>query len=306
MADLAQNQIQRLVELVAWMSQRDIEEPVSYRDAARHLGIPERALQEDLQVLLDLTESYKPWLGSLSVALTAGGFILGSRGSFRRPLRLSRDEALTLMLGLTGLPGGRDLAARLGGDFAASQDGKETERSWAIGPTPAERMTQLLGLARRARDEHRKLDILYSASAGEPSRRTIEPHQLVQAGKTWYLVAWCEKSKATRRFRVERILEALLLDQSFTPRPEVKLVKSPKDLLVAEDAATATVAFNSRISRWMEERYPGGETAADGRYVVEFPVADPNWLARQVLQYGAEAEVLGPEGMREFVRGMVG
>ena len=95
----------------------------------------------------------------------------------------------------------------------------ETERAWAIGPTPAERMTQLLGLARRARDEHRKLDILYSASAGEPSRRTIEPHQLVQAGRAWYLVAWCEKSKATRRFRVERILEASLLDQSFTRGP---------------------------------------------------------------------------------------
>ena len=306
MADLAQNQIQRLVELVAWMSQRDIEDPVSYRDAARRLKIPEHTLQEDLQVLLDLTESYKPWLGSLSVALTADGFILGSRGSFRRPLRLNRDEVLTLMLGLIGMPGGRDLAARLGGDFAKPQETKEAERSWAIGPTPAERLAQLLGLARRARDEHRKLDILYSASAGEPSRRVVEPHQLVQAGKAWYLVAWCEKSKATRRFRVERILDAALLDQQFTPRPEVARVKSHKDLLVAADAPTATVAFNNRIARWMEERYPGGKTAPDGRYVVEFPVADPNWLAREVLQYGAEAEVVSPEGMREFVRGIVG
>ena len=33
---------------------------------------------------------------------------------------------------------------------------------------------------------------------------------------------------------------------------------------------------------------------------MEFPVADPNWLAREVLQYGAEAEVLGPEGMRSL------
>ncbi|HEY7027038.1 MAG TPA: WYL domain-containing protein [Gemmatimonadales bacterium] len=306
MADLAQNQIQRLVELVAWMSQRDIEEPVSYRDAARRLDIPERTLQQDLQVLLDLTESYKSWLGSLSVALTADGFILGSRGSFRRPLRLNRDEVLTLMLGLIGMPGGRDLAARLGGDFATPQENKEAERSWAIGPTPAERLAQLLGLVRRARDEHHKLDILYSASAGEPSRRVVEPHQLVQAGKAWYLVAWCEKSKATRRFRVERILEASLLDQQFTPRPEVARVKSHQDLLAAADAPTATVAFNNRIARWMEERYPGGKTAPDGRYVVEFPVADPNWLAREVLQYGAEAEVVSPEGMREFVRNIVG
>jgi proteasome accessory factor C len=306
MADLAQNQIQRLVELVAWMSQRDIEEPVSYRDAARRLDIPERTLQEDLQVLLDLTESYKPWLASLSVALTAGGFILGSRGSFRRPLRLNRDELLTLMLGLIGMPGGRDLAARLGRDFGVSRDDTDPERSWAMGPTPADRLTQSLGLARRGRDEHRKLDILYAASAGEPSRRIIEPHQLAQVGKTWYLVAWCEKSQATRRFRVERILEASLLDQHFTPRPEVERIRSLTDLLMAKDAPTASVAFNSRIARWMEERYPGGKTASDGRYVVEFPVADPNWLAREVLQYGAEAEVLGPEGMREFVRRIVG
>jgi proteasome accessory factor C len=288
------------------MSQGDIEEPVSYRDAARQLEIPERTLQEDLPSPSRPHRELQSLARQPECGTHCRWIHLGSRGSFRRPLRLSRDEALTLMLGLIGLPGGRDLAARLGGDFATSQDGKETERSWAIGPTPAERMTQLLGLARRGRDEHRKLDILYSASAGEPSRRTIEPHQLVQAGKAWYLVAWCEKSKATRRFRVERILEASLLDQSFTPRPEVKRVKSPKDLLVAHDAPTATVAFNSRISRWMEERYPGGKTAADWRYVVEFPVADPNWLAREVLQYGAEAEVLGPEGMREFVRGIVG
>ena len=306
MADLAQNQIQRLVELVASMSQRDSEDPVPYHEAARQLGISEPTLKADLQVLLDLTEGYKSWLASLSVALTAEGFSLGSRGSFRRPLRLNRDEVLTLILGLIGMSGGRELATRLGGDFATSPENTEAERFWAIGPTPAERLTQLLGLARRGRDEHRKLDILYSASAGEPSRRVIEPHQLVQAGKAWYLVAWCEKSKATRRFRVERILEAALLNQEFAPRPEVKRVKSPRDLLAAADAPTATVAFNNRIARWMEERYPGGKTATDGRYVVEFPVADPNWLAREVLQYGAEAEVVSPEGMREFVRNVVG
>jgi proteasome accessory factor C len=306
MADLAQNQIQRLVELVAWMSQRDIEEPISYRDAARKLNISEDTLREDLQILLDLTDRYRDSFGSLSIFLVADGFVLSSRGSFRRPLRLNRDEALVLMLGLIGMPGGRELAGRLGGDFTTAEKRQETERSWAIGPRPAERLAQLLGLARRGRDEHRKLDILYSASAGEPSRRTIEPHQLVQFGKVWYLVAWCEKSNATRRFRVERILEAKLLDQQFTPRPEVSRVKSQKDLLAAADAPTATVAFNNRIARWMEERYPGGKTAADGRYVVQFPVVDPHWLAREVLQYGAEAEVVSPEAIREFVRGMLG
>jgi len=35
-------------------------------------------------------------------------------------------------------------------------------------------------------------------------------------------------------------------------------------------------------------------------------VADPAWLVREVLQYGAEAEVLEPESLREAVRGAVG
>ena len=39
--------------------------------------------------------------------------------------------------------------------------------------------------------------------------------------------------------------------------------------------------------------------------VVRFKVADPAWLAREVLRYGAEAEVVGPESLREAVRSAV-
>jgi len=67
-----------------------------------------------------------------------------------------------------------------------------------------------------------------------------------------------------------------------------------------------TVGFSPRIARWLKERYPDGEQQPDGSYRVRFPVADPRWLAREVLQYGAEAEVLAPEGMRTFVRDLVG
>jgi proteasome accessory factor C len=306
MTEIAQTQIQRLVTLVAWMSQRDTGAPIRYRDAARQLGTSEVAVKGDLQVLLNLTDNYKPWLGSLSVALTAGGFILASRGAFRRPFRLSRDEALALILGLIGVRGGRELATKLGRDFGAAPDTGDVERAWALGPTPGERVAQMLAMARRARDERRKLELLYSGSSGEPSRRVVQPHQVVQAGGTWYLVAWCEKSAATRRFRVERILELAELDASFTPRRDLKSVKGAKDLLSADSLPTATVAFNPSISRWIRERYPAGKESKDGRYLVTLPVADPNWLAREVLQYGAEAEVVVPEAMREFLRGRLG
>ncbi len=306
MPEIAQTQIQRLVALVAWMSQRDAGGPVRYREAARRLGVTEPELRNDLQVLLDLTESYKSWLSSLSVALVAGGFSLGSRGAFRRPFRLTHDEALALLLGLQGVRGGAGLATRLGAGFASAPASTDVERGWAMGPTPPERLAAHLGLLRRARDERHKVELLYCGSAGEQSRRVVHPHQLVQSGRQWYLIAWCEKAGDWRHFRLERMLDGWEREETFAPRPTPKRVSERRDLLTAGGADVATVAFSAGIARWIREQYPSGETLADGRYLVRFPVADPRWLAREVLQYGAEAEVLEPEGLREFVRAAVG
>ena len=43
------------------------------------------------------------------------------------------------------------------------------------------------------------------------------------------------------------------------------------------------------------------ELSADGSLTMEHPLADPAWGVRHVLQYGAEAEVVGPGWMREQV-----
>jgi predicted DNA-binding transcriptional regulator YafY len=306
MPDLAETQVQRLVSLIAWMSQGDRETPVSIRAAARRLGVTEQTLRKDLDALIGLTDEMKPWLGSLQLAFTADGFILGSLGAFRRPLRLTGDESLALILGLLQGRGGKDLAVKLGRLLDQAPASQETERVWAVGPTPGEGVAQVLGLARRARDESRRLELTYCGSAEEPSMRVVHPYQIVEHGGHWYVIAWCEQARAKRHFRAERILSARLLPESFDRKPEMTNVRGDRDLFSGAATLTAVVAFSTTIKRWIRERYPGGEEAPDGRYVVRFPVADPRWLAREVLQYGAEAEVLEPEGVREVVRAMVG
>jgi predicted DNA-binding transcriptional regulator YafY len=83
-------------------------------------------------------------------------------------------------------------------------------------------------------------------------------------------------------------------------------VARAKELFSGQAAVEAVVAFSPRIARWIRERYPEGHDAPDGRYHVRFQVADPRWLAREVLQYGAEAEVIEPKAVRETIRGMLG
>lgn len=305
MPDTAQTQVTRLVHLIAWMSQRDSGTPISYAKAAQHLGVAERTIREDLDTLVSVSDDYKPWLASLHVAFTAGGFVVESRGPFRRPFRLTADETLALVLGLAGSPRGKKLAATLGAALHTSPKAARTTTAIALGPAPSAHVDEVLALARQAVDHRRKLEIEYCGSAGEPGRRVTHPHQVVQRGTRWYLVAWCEAVAAVRHFRADRVLAARLLESSFTPAPSFQPVTRPEQVFQADETVTATVVFSARIARWLKERYPGGREQTDGRYLVTFRVADPAWFVREVTQYGAEAEVTDPASLREAVRRMV-
>ena len=306
MPDTAPAQVARLVGLLAWLSQRDSGAPVAYAAAARHLGVPERVLREDLATLVGLTDQYKSWLASLRVALMAEGFVAESRGPFRRPFRLTGDETIALLLGLTGVRGGRALAGKLGAALARAPLADGAADRIGLGPTPSDHLDEVLGLARQARDGRRKLEIVYAGSAGEPAARTVHPHQLVRHRRWWYVVAWCERAGGVRRFRADRILDARLTQDAFEPRPDFAPVTTAEMLLQADGVITAQVAFDRRIRRWIAERHPGGRDLPDGRYAVTYRVADAGWFVREVLQYGDGAEVLEPASLREAVKRMVG
>ena len=64
------------------------------------------------------------------------------------------------------------------------------------------------------------------------------------------------------------------------------------------------VRYSPKIARWIAEREEG-EWDTSGGLTVTHRVADPHWIVRHVLQYGADAEVLEPEEVRGWVRGVV-
>lgn len=305
MPDQAAAQAMRLIELIAWLSQRDSEGPVTYARAAARLGVDADTIRRDLEVLFRMTDDFRPWLASLSVGLEATGFTIRSLGHYRRPFRLSPDEVLAVAIGLTGIPRGTAIAERFLRTLSADHRPRDVQRQFVLGPAPSAHVEQVLALARRARDDHGKLEAVYCGSTGEPGRRVIDPYQVVTARATWYVYAWCETSGAWRRFRAERFLEITPLKERFTPRPDFRPLERPEELLSADESIRARVLFGAGIARWLRERHPGGRDLPDGRYEVMFPVVDPSWFVREMLQYGAEAEVVEPESLREAVRRMV-
>jgi predicted DNA-binding transcriptional regulator YafY len=61
------------------------------------------------------------------------------------------------------------------------------------------------------------------------------------------------------------------------------------------------VRYGRAVARWIAER-EGRDVEKDGTLTMEYPLADVQWAVRHVLQYGADAEVVGPPGAREAVR----
>src|SRR6266480_1496059 len=248
MPETAQAQVPRLVELLAWLSQGDSAKSVTYRAAARRLGVSEQTIRADLDALLELSAEHRDWLASLRAAVVADGFAAHSRGAFRRPLHFTGEEGMALLIGLAGARGSQTVAKRLSKALGAAPPAEAVEAVYALSGAPSEEL------------------------------------------------------KEFRNFRADRVLEAKLLRQDFRPHVLFQPIRQPEELLRADETVTAKVAFSPRIARWLKERYPDGREAGDGRYVVIFKVADAAWFVREVLQYGAEAEVLEPEGLREAVR----
>ena len=79
--------------------------------------------------------------------------------------------------------------------------------------------SEYLGLLRKAIKRQRKVKYDYQREDGERSSRIVHPLGLFYWGKVWTLVAWCELRNDFRHFRLDRMQNALQLEESFESTP---------------------------------------------------------------------------------------
>jgi proteasome accessory factor C len=220
------------------------------------------------------------------------------------------------MLGASSVGADRDAVSRArkrirDAIVAMPESAAQSHESWhANGPaTPADEKT--LTVLQDAARLNRKAKIVYQkGSSAESSERVVHPYAVVPVRGAWFLVAHSEPSDDIRFFRVDRVLSAILLDDSFERRGDVDVdaLVSVDRALVSPSAERLVVRYSPRIARWISEREEG-ESGADRSFTVSHPLNDDAWAVRHALQYGPEAEVIGPPRVRERVaetlRGML-
>lgn len=293
---------------------------VGLEELATSLGVDPKVIMKDITQVTARSYYQPPGRGDLLLEISGDRVSLLTPGAFHRPVRLSMPEALCLGLALRGRLAGRwgedageaarertlrfltaletTLSTVSTGDLLARFEAAD------LRPDPAG-VRETLSLAMEAR---RVCRIRYLKPGQEaPDDRMLHPYGLVHGEGHWYLLAHCDASGGVRTFRLDRILSAEGTDLTF-PAPEGF---RPQDhiqggrVFQAEEKVEVTVRYSPAVARWIAERETGGEAAADGTLTVRYPVADPNWIVRHVLQYGPDAEILEPREARRWVRGVV-
>ena len=133
--------------------------------------------------------------------------------------------ALQAVLATGGAAEGETLS-RLSALFRREGDGwlEVDFTDWGSGAAERENFS----LVKRAILERRRLSFTYYSSAGEKSRRTVEPARLVFKSGCWYLSAYCQTRQAWRVFRLVRMEGLSVEEGTCPPRKPPERLEAPQ------------------------------------------------------------------------------
>jgi predicted DNA-binding transcriptional regulator YafY len=195
-------------------------------ELVRELGVSDRTVRRDVDRLRELGYPVEATPGA------GGGYQLVS-GASLPPLVLDDDEAVALAVGLRSSAG----AAIVGIEAASLSALAKLEQvlpdrlrrrvgairsntsfvGWGDNDEPVD--PDALALLAQACRDHEEVRFEYESREGEATRRLVEPHQLVSAGRRWYLVAFDVRRDGWRTFRLDRLTAVQLAGRRFLPRP---------------------------------------------------------------------------------------
>ncbi len=169
----------------------------------------------------------------------------------------------------------------------------------------------MLTLLHRALAERRQVRIVYATGSrgGEVNERIIEPYYIMPYVRSWQLIAYDHRRNAVTGFKVDRIRQANLLDQSYTISEDFDLAAYLGDwwglMRTPGEVEEVELLFDPQAGRWvMEEQWHHSqepEVLPDGQVRMKFRIVITPEFVDWVLYYGSRVRVLKPESLRERV-----
>lgn len=312
-SDRTLNKTERLFALVLLLQNRP---SMTSKDLADYFGVSRRTIFRDLRAL-----------GESGVPLTyadGGGYEI-LEGYQLPPLMFTAREAATLLVGtaFTKLQPDRSLRAD------ADEVGLKIR---SVLPEPVrdyiDRLQENTVIAPYIRnldpgqgshdEEGRWYDLseavakqrsifmqYYVASRDELTKRKVDPLGLVYYSDSWNLIAYDHLRDDIRNFRLDRIRKMRMMMDTFERPDDFDLEEYLKEKGSNPRNERITLRFHPRSYRWAKRSIPAEieeETQSEDGVQVTFYFENLDYVARWLLRYGTDVEVVEPESLREKLR----
>lgn len=147
------------------------------------------------------------------------------------------------------------------------------------------------------------LSFAYHNSNMEKTIRKVEPIQLAFIGTTWYLKAYCLMRGQIRLFKLTRMKEVNILEESYEDRIEFteqnEIVKD-----IVSDVTTIKLEIDEQMAYRVFDEFEEEqiERKEDGNFIITIGYPEDNWLYGYLLSYGPYLKILEPESIRQKIQ----
>ena len=142
----------------------------------------------------------------------------------------------------------------------------------------------------------------YYGSNGNKTERTVEALKLVFKGYAWYVYSYCHMKNDFRFFKVSRIKNLKLKEETFVHNAPENIFMESK--AVSTNMLKVVLKIHSRmVFRVFDELGYGSIIEnPDGSFMVSVELPDEEWLYGYILSFGDYAEVIEPKNFRSSIK----
>ncbi len=169
----------------------------------------------------------------------------------------------------------------------------------------------MLLLFNRAYYERKQIRMIYHTQNQKRGKeRIVEPYAILPYGRSWHLVAYDHYRQAVLQFKFDRVLSAVLLDETYQISDTFDLEEYLGDTWgmmrgAAGEAEDVCLHFDEVAGRWVsEENWHASQEIQqqpDGSFQVRFHVGITPEMVNWLLYYGSHVQVVKPAWLREKV-----
>jgi predicted DNA-binding transcriptional regulator YafY len=141
----------------------------------------------------------------------------------------------------------------------------------------------------------------------EPIEREVDPYRLWYVNNGLYLVAHDHRAADLRTFAVERIQSVTLTNRRFEIPPDFNFddFRQTAFKMIWGEPQEVKIRFSPSQAPYIRERtwHPSQqiETEPDGSIILTLKIADLDEVKRWLIGFGAEAEALKPQELRDAI-----